>query len=85
MIRTVIGIIRLYFGLGMIFGLIVFCSILYQYFTAERVAETLGKVAGDALLQAFFRFLLWAPQLWQTMMYTNRSFLDWLLLAGFVQ
>ncbi len=85
MIRAVVGIIRLYFGLGISFGLIVFCSILYQYFTAERVTETLGKVTGDALLQAFFRFLLWAPQLWQAMMYTSRSFLDWLLLPGFIQ
>src|SRR3546814_9935589 len=85
MIRFVIGVIRLYFGLGVIFGTIVFGSILYQYFAMERVKESLGTVIGDALLAAFFRFLLWAPQLWQALMYANRSFVDWLLLTGFVQ
>src|SRR3546814_3386225 len=76
MIRFVIGVIRLYFGLGVIFGTIVFGSILYQYFAMERVKESLGTVIGDALLAAFFRFLLWAPQLWQALMYANRSFVD---------
>ncbi|MFN4089145.1 MAG: hypothetical protein ACK4QW_08915 [Alphaproteobacteria bacterium] len=85
MIRFVIGVIRLYFILGIVFGLFVFCSIIYQYLNMERAAQALGSVVGDALLQAFFRFLLWAPQLWQAMMYGNRSFVDWLLLTDFVR
>lgn len=85
MIRFVIGIIRLYFVVGVILGLFAFCSILYQYFNLERVTESLGMVVGDALLTAFFRFLLWAPQLWQAMMYTEQNLVDWVLMAGFVK
>src|SRR3546814_9446134 len=47
MIRFVIGVIRLYFGLGVIFGTIVFGSILYQYFAMERVKESLGTVRSE--------------------------------------
>lgn len=85
MIRFVIGVIRLYFVVGMILGLVAFCSILYQYFNLERAAEPLGTVVGDALLLAFFRFLLWAPQLWQAMMYTQQSLVDWVMMVGFVR
>ena len=85
MIRFVIGIIRLYFIVGVILGLFAFCSILYQYFNLERATEALGTVVGDALLTAFFRFLLWAPQLWQAMMYTQQTFVDWVMLTGFVK
>ncbi len=85
MIRFVIGIIRLYFVVGIVLGLIAFCSILYQYFNLERVTESLGTVVGDALLVAFFRFLLWAPQLWQAMMYTQQTLVDWVMMAGFLK
>ena len=78
MLRVVLTIIRLYFLIGVILGLILFGSAIYHYFAASGPMPPFGEVAGRALLDAVFRMLLWGPELWQ--FGRTQPIMDWLLL-----
>ena len=78
MLRVVFTIIRLYFLIGVVLGLISFGSAIYHYFIATAPMPPFLEVAGRALLDAVFRIFLWGPELWQ--FGKSQPFLDWLLL-----
>ena len=78
MLRVVFTIIRLYFLIGVVLGLISFGSAIYHYFIATGPVPPFLEVAGRALLDGVFRIFLWGPELWQ--FGRTQPFLDWLLL-----
>lgn len=80
MLRVIFGIIRLYFSLGILFGLILFIWTVYLWFVAPPPVPPLLEVVGHALLAAVFRVFLWGPELWQFVVMGSQPFLDWLLL-----
>ena len=77
MLRVVLTIIRLYFLIGIVLGLILFGSAMYHYFALSGQTAPFGEVFGRALLAAVFRVFLWGPELWQ--FGRTQPFLDWLL------
>ena len=80
MLRVVFAIIRLYFLIGVILGIILFGSAIYHYFIATGPMPPFFEVAGRALLDSVFRIFLWGPELWQFVVRGSQPLLDWLLL-----
>lgn len=79
MLGLIFGLIRLYFGLGILFGLILFTSIIYRGYVADPPVADVTDVIVDALVQGLFRIFLWLPTLWNDVIYSGDPFLVWLL------
>lgn len=79
MLGLIFGLIRLYFGLGILFGLILFTSRLYHAYVTEPPVDDMVAVLVDALLLGLFRIVLWLPTLWNDVIQGGRPFMEWLL------
>lgn len=79
MLGFIFGLIRLYFGLGILFGLILFTSRLYRAYVADPTVSDVTEVIIDALVLGLFRIFLWLPTLWNDVFNAGRPFPDWLL------
>lgn len=77
MLRVILTVIRLYFVIGAVLGLILFGSAIYHYSIATGHMPS-SEVIGRALLDGVFRMFLWGPELWQ--FGRAQPFMDWLLL-----
>lgn len=79
MLGLIVGLIRLYFGLGILCGLVLFTAIIYRGYVADPPVADVTDVIVDALVQGLFRIFLWLPTLWNDVLNGGRPFLDWLL------
>jgi len=79
MLRVIFGLVRLYFGLGILFGLVLLVWAIYQWFVTVPPTISFVDMLGRALLAAVFRMFLWGPELWQFVVMGSQPFLDWLL------
>jgi hypothetical protein len=80
---VIFGIIRLYFTIGLLFAALLFTSMIWLAYTAPPPRPDTVAVIGDALLAAFFRFFLWAPQLYQLVVRGEETFWTWSGLSAF--
>src|SRR5690606_27082232 len=61
MLGLIFGLIRLYFGLGILFGLVLFTATIYRGYVADPPVADVTDVIVDALVQGLFRIFLWLP------------------------
>lgn len=77
--RTVLGLVKLYLGIGVVLGFLLFGSVVVH---AAMVVPPIGELvgaAGEGAIQGAIRTVMWAPDLYQRVIAGEETILTWLL------
>jgi hypothetical protein len=77
--RTVLGLVKLYLGIGVVLGFLLFGSVVMHSAMVVPPMSEVVSAAGQGAIKGTIRAVMWAPDLYRRVVAGDETILTWLL------